>query len=127
MNTTHFLNIDLEIESKEDILILVEELSSKLCKLSYHECNGAYCASFEPHEFEIERIISEYLSAITSLSDEGRRMWEACVKREFNLGFQAGVSPRGYEKFISQNSLKEILSVNGQLGITIYASEPSIT
>src|SRR5688572_17329270 len=101
MNTIHFLNIDLEIESDAEISILVEELSLKLTKLTYHECQGKYRASFEPHKFEIEEIITEYVSVISCLSEDARKIWAACGKREFNFGFQAGTSPKGCEKSVS--------------------------
>jgi len=127
MNATHFLNIDLEIESNTEISLLVEELSLKLTRLTYHECEGKHRASFEAHQTEIEGIITEYVSVIVSLSEAGKRLWENCTKREFNLGFQSGATPKGYEKSISPNALKEIVSVNGQLGITIYAQESSAT
>lgn len=121
MNTTHFLNIDLDIESNTDISLLVDELSVHLSKLSCHECQGIYRASFEPHQHDIENIINEYVSAITSLSANGVNLWEGCSKREFNIGFQSGSHPKAYETAISQEVLKKILSVNGQLSITLYA------
>jgi len=123
MNKTHFLNIDLDIESEKDIAPLVQELSQKLIEMTYHNCEGIYRASFESSKSEMEDIIAAYISAIRELTFEAKCLWDGCIKREFNVGFQAENRPRSYEKSISSRSLSEIASVGGQIGITIYAPE----
>jgi len=120
---THFLNIDLDIESKADISTLVSELEVSLTLMTNHVCEGINRASFESEYSIIEEIIENYVTAISLLGDEAALQWNNCRKREFNLGFQAENSPRSYEKSISAESLSKISSVNGQVGITVYAPE----
>ena len=127
MNNTHFLNIDLDLESTVEISELVDELSTRLTKMTYHNCEGVFRASFETSESDIENSISTYVSAINELSPGSKKCWSQCIKREFNFGYQSEISPRNYESHISQNAIKEIALLNGQIGITIYAPENNFT
>ena len=127
MNKTHFLNIDLDLESEQEISRLVEELSLNLTQMTYHKCEDMYRASFESSESGIEDIIEKYISTIHALTSVASEQWKNCKKREFNVGFQAENTPRGYVQSISSESLSEISSVSGQIGITIYAPESNFT
>ena len=120
MSETHLINIDLEVESKEDIDSLVRELESKLHLMTHHNCHGIIRAGFEASGLGVEEIILSYILAIETLTADAKKQWNKCLTRDFNFGFQAGETPNGYEKQISLGVLESIASVGGQIVITIY-------
>jgi hypothetical protein len=127
MTETHFLNIDLDLESTQPIDELVNILGKSFTKMTYHKCENLWRASFETAESDIESIIDVFFHSITLLAGEPRIQWDNCSKREFNLGFQAENSPRSFVKTISDSSLSKITEIGGTLGVTIYAPERNFT
>ena len=127
MNETHFLNIDLDIESHQDISLLVRELSCCLTLMTHHVCEGINRASFESCESGVEEIVNEFINAVGKLSNEARSSWNSCIKREFNFGYQAEDTPRSFTSLVPTQALNEMVSVNAQVGITIYAPSRNFT
>ena len=120
MSNIEFLNIDLDIESNDNIELLVEELSKRLVVMHNNEINKVHYASFETSFSEENKIINEYVSIIKELSPEAKSLWNSCIKRVFNFGFDSGNKPNSYESRINEKSVKELAEFNGSIYITIY-------
>ncbi len=127
MNETHFLNVDLDIESNENLDELVKELGKNLSIMTHHSNDGINFASFETSGSGIEEIIDMFIVSIEGLNGNSKAIWNSCIKREFNFGFQCGIKPNGYTAEIDPELLTKIINVGGQVGITIYPPENSST
>ena len=120
MSEIHFLNIDLDLESKESLDLLVKELGETLSVMTHHSIDETNYASFETGSSGIKEIIEEYFRVYTGLSDESKVCWSKCSKREFNLGYESGETPNNYQSLIPEESLSKLVSIGGCIGITIY-------
>lgn len=108
-----FLNVDLEIESHEDLQILVDELQ-KNCSVSIHDknLNGNNFAVFSHHSafesFEVNKIICLFCNEIEKLPPKARTIWNQCLKRKFDAGFESGKVPRDFQVDIQNDVLKRV-------------------
>ena len=68
------------------------------------------------------RSITTILGAIESLDETARRLWRESLTRDFNVGYDAGSTPRVVEHEIPAVLLERIAAVGGSLHITIYAA-----
>ena len=120
MKEITFLNIDLDLESKEDLSTLVSEMSARTSVMR-SEWNGTnYCASFETGAQRAEEIIEEYVSIIDGLTAEGLRLWTGCTKREFDFGYDSGETPDDFHSILSAHSISSLARLRGSIAITIY-------
>jgi len=120
MSNIEFLNIDLDIESNDNIQLLVEELGKRLTVMNNNEIKKVHYASFETSYSEENEIINEYVSIISALSSDSKSLWNNCIKRVFNIGYESGKEPSSYESRINENSVKALAEINGSIYITIY-------
>jgi len=120
MSEIHFLNIDLEIESVNDISPLINEWTNRVSIHRNQEINGIYYGSFETACSGVESIIEEYISLINGLSPEAKAVWDNSLKREFDFGYESGTTPNNFHSKISSESITKLASVGGSVVITIY-------
>lgn len=123
--TICFLNVDLEIESQNDLQILVDELA-KHCSLHIHDKNleGNDFASFSHRSafdnYEINRIISLFCDSIENLSPKAREIWDSCFTRKLDAGFESGNSPKNFQSVIRADVVKRVADLSASIAITIY-------
>ena len=120
MSEITFLNIDLEIESKENIAPLVKEFEKHWIVFHFSENEGFYSASFETAEMSTIKIINEYYRVISSLKGNLLDLWSNCLNKRFDIGFDSGESPSSFSYQLDKEVLKKITSVGGTINITIY-------
>ena len=120
MTEIEFLNIDLDIESIEDLSPIIQEWTGKLCLLRYDEYNGIYYASFETGFGQIEDIVCEYVSLIDGLSPQAKAIWDKAIRRDFDFGYESGTCPNNFRSHIKSDSVKELARVGGSIIVTIY-------
>ena len=120
MSNIEFLNIDLDIESNDNIELLVNELGKRMSVMNNNEIDNIYYASFETGYSEENEIINEYVSIVNELSPQAKVLWNNCKKRVFNVGYECGRKPSSYESKINENSIKALAEINGSIYITIY-------
>ena len=120
MNRIQFLNIDLDLESDEDISDLVTEIGTKLIVMRDHTVSGVHHASFETTLSTENEIIAEYSSVISGLTDTSKRLWERCSKRSFDFGYDSGDAPNDFRSVISAESVSKIKEMGAEVAITIY-------
>ena len=120
MSEIKFLNIDLEIESKENIAPLVKEFEKHWVVFHFSENKGLYSASFETAQMSTKEIINEYFKVIDSLNGAVLELWKNCLTRKFDIGFDSGHTPRSFSYELSKEVLNKIISIRGTINITIY-------
>jgi hypothetical protein len=120
MSKIKFLNIDLDIESQDDISLVVKEFSNRLTVMRNNHDEGIYYASFETGYTEENEIIKEYVNVIEGLSLEARETWNNCLKREFDFGYESGDRPNDFHSKISAKSIEILAKVGGSVTVTIY-------
>lgn len=120
MSEIKFLNIDLDIESQDDISPVVKEFSSKLTVMRNDHSKGMYYASFETGYSEENEIIEEYVNIIEGLSPEARAIWNNCLKKEFDFGYEGGDKPNDFRSKIRAKSIELLAKVSGSVTVTIY-------
>jgi len=120
MSQIQFLNIDLDIESSVDISPLITEWGSRVSVHRNEEVNGIYYGSFETCCSGTEEILNEYVSLINGLSSSARLIWDNASKRDFDFGFESGISPNNFHSRIESDHINKLARVGGSVVITIY-------
>lgn len=97
-----YLNTDLDLTSPAPLSELAAALDAGGVRSLYapHADNGAWYAVFETSEqfTEPEPNIAAMLDVIESISAPLRSVWDGCVKREFNIGYDCGNEPWSFTK-----------------------------
>ena len=127
MSAINFLNIDLDIEAKEDASLIVKEFDGRVSVMREGFENGLYHASFETPYSDEDTIIEEYASLINGLSSEAKRLWQKCTKRSFDFGYELGEGSIASQVKISEKSISTLSRLGGSVVITIYPPEPKNT
>lgn len=120
MSEITFLNIDLDIESNEDISSIVSEWGERISVHRHEEIDGIFYGSFETCCSGVEEIIDEYFSLINGLSTDARGVWDRALKRDFDFGYESGSMPNNFHSRVSEASVKKLATVGGSVVITIY-------
>jgi hypothetical protein len=63
------------------------------------------------------------IGLIRGLPRVHRKTWDSARRREFNIGIEAGLEPRGFELRLQQRTLQAISDVGGVVVITVYAPD----
>jgi hypothetical protein len=69
---------------------------------------------------EPEASITEMVSIVESFSEKEFAAWQHCTKREFNIGYDCGPKPWGFNQGLSTELLGRIAAIGASLRITIY-------
>jgi hypothetical protein len=122
---THFLNVDLEIGSRGKLDVLAAELSSRLFELYRGKVGQLDRAHYEISAMTptADVTIRALVRILKKLTPAARRVWNSARVRDFNIGIQAGATPRSAELAIEPKTLQQITALGGRIVITIYAAE----
>lgn len=119
-----YLNTDLDLISQADLTELASQLES-LGVSPLHVTlggDGRWHAIFETdHQHaEPEPNIDKILTAIESLAEPLRAIWNQCDLREFNIGYDCGEEPWSFNQGLSPQLLGRMAAVHASLRITLY-------
>src|SRR5262245_51558751 len=122
---TTFLNVDLDIASREDLAPLVEALAPRLFALHVERIGRQHRArlelSREPRTPDVAiRALSD---AVEALPARHRARWKRATTRELNIGIQAADGPPDVTFPIEAASIAKIAKIGGRLAITVYGSK----
>jgi len=117
-----FLNVDLDLESREPLGRLADALS--LTVMFSARIRGRYVMTLEGSwpTVSLEQTLRRLTKMISSLSGEPRRLWRRATKRSFNIGFACG-SRRGPPFEITATMVKAASTCDGSIEITLYPYE----
>lgn len=123
-----YINTDLNLLAPYDLAPLAEALESHgvLCSLHVGPAqNGLWSASFETSGScsEPDLNIGVMLMAIDALDESSRKLWAACTRREFDIGYQCGDEPREFSHHLSTTILARIAEVGARVVLTLYSVE----
>jgi hypothetical protein len=123
-----YLNTDLDLVAAEDLTAFAAGLEA-LGVLALHvdrREDGLWYATFETDDSceEPEHDIVLMLAAVESLEDSLRGDWRACVVREFNVGYESGDGPWGFNQLVSAETLRRMADAGAGLRVTLYPPAP---
>ena len=121
MLETSFANIDLDIESTQDITPLVEFWGEELIVFRLEQDNGIWFGTFETAEETTEEIVEKYYRLVSDLTPNLRSIWDSASKKVFDIGFNAGLEPHMYQFSVSHEAISKLSSIGGSIAVSIYA------
>ena len=117
----HFLNVDLEIESHQNLQPIVEDFGDEAVTLYSGQAQGHYVATFEaPHTADADSIISYFCALIKTLDADAKALWETAFTKVFDIGYESGTEPRSYRSEIRAETIEQVASLGASLRVTIY-------
>ncbi|NMM40687.1 hypothetical protein [Pseudoalteromonas arctica] len=125
MSEIQFLNVDLELESKQDISLLVADLQKSAVVLHYDKDEYRQLARIESKEdvSSPDKAINHLCELIESCSRNALKQWLSCSKRTFDIGFESGTSPKCFNQALQADTLLRISAIGAGVEITIYPIE----
>ena len=120
----HFVNIDLELKSSDDLQPLVDELDESVFVLYSDKPpnSNEYRTSLEVNDFDIyqsyddktqniggvDAILSAFCDLLENLTRQSQSLWQNCKNREFDIGFQSGNTEKSFHTQIRAETLRRI-------------------
>jgi hypothetical protein len=118
-----FLNVDLVIDSTEDLQLLVDELAENFSIMFNGEWeNGLNRLSLclkDSYEKSANEIVSELCSLVENLSVESKLIWDKSCSKKFDVGFESGSFGR-LETEIRAETVEQIAKLKASVLVTIY-------
>jgi hypothetical protein len=118
-----FLNVDLVIDSSENLQFLVDELADSISVIFNGEWeNGLNRLSIslsKPYGKNADEIVSEFCCLIENLSFESKLIWNKCLSKKFDIGFESGIIER-LETEIRAETVERIAKLKASILVTIY-------
>ncbi|AUM14731.1 hypothetical protein [Ketobacter alkanivorans] len=121
MIRTSFINVDLELYSKEDLSSIASELKGRIYPLTNEYVDDVYNLAFEcsMNDQEPSVVLEKFLALLDQLSDESALLLASCDKKMFDIGYDSGD-----DGFVSNNISNELLRKVTALGfdikVTVY-------
>jgi hypothetical protein len=130
-NTIRYLNTDLDLTSGEDLTALAAAFEGGGVP-PLHVTHGAdvlWYATFETSaQFaEPEPNIAAMLAIVESLARSLRSMWDDCTRREFNIGYDCGNEPWGFNQGLPADLLGRMAAAGASLRVTLYPDREPAT
>lgn len=120
---THFLNVDLDIVCDESLAGLTQAFRSRNVRAINERIEaGHWLVGYEASlvDGSVESCTHFLLDAIAKLPAPMQALWGRCSKRDFNIGFECGAQPWGFESNLSVDTLRRIVAVDASVTITLY-------
>jgi hypothetical protein len=118
----HYLNTDLEIESKDDLSGIVEEFGEDVVVLHHGEIRGYQHACFEivGGRDGADEAINYFCLLVENLSKEVREIWDGCCSRILDIGYESGTASPNYRSEIRASTIRRVGEIGASIVITIY-------
>ena len=125
MPETHFLNVDLDLVSADDLSSLIQEFGDDVIVMNDTWLEGEHHVSFElgaGESIEPDYLIECFYTLVQKLSTPSKLLWKNCKSRVFDLGFESGTTPRSYHAHLSVKTIESLSKIDAQVAITIYGN-----
>ncbi len=126
-DVTEFLNIDLEVFSRESLTPFVEGLGRTVHVLHDGRWGRKHAACVElwasGWKETPEAIIKAMVRLLDRLPRSAKALWNRADRRQFNIGVRAALRPRSFELALGPASLKAISRLNARVVFTVYAPD----
>jgi hypothetical protein len=117
-----YLNTDLEIESKGDVSSIVDAFGDDVLVHHHGEIRNYQHASFSVAggSTDADSAINFFCTLVESLPNEIRKVWDECVTRVFDLGYESGTSPENFCSQIRASTIQRVANIGASVAVTIY-------
>ena len=117
-----YLNTDLDIQSKSDLSGIVEEFGEDVIVLHHCERRGFQHASFESSESsaDADGVINSFCRLVEQMPEEVREIWDGCVSRVFDIGYESGSLPQNFRSEIRASTIQRVAEIGASVVVTIY-------
>jgi hypothetical protein len=123
--TTHFRNVDLDVESREPLDALAAALGKKVSVRFLGPLGprkyAAYVSLSRSDGKTANALTRELCALVTRLPKPARRLWDRARERRFDVGIEAGHTPRSHEVRLEPRTVGLVASLGGSIVITTYA------
>jgi hypothetical protein len=126
MKPPYFLNVDLDIVSKSSLRSLARELGNQVSVMFSGRINGRHCLFLETAGVEVSQdaIIASLCALIEGLSPRNRQVWDAALRKEFDLGYESRLRSQRANRFrIRPSTIRRVAELGASVAVTLY-SEP---
>jgi hypothetical protein len=121
---THFLNVDLDVESRRDLGPILSALGETVVVLYSGSEGRLHRVSLELFGFARyttpETCIARFARLVKRLPTGAQRLWKGATLRRFDIGFQGGTAEATYTTRITANTLRRAAEIGAEIAITIY-------
>ena len=120
---TAFLAVDLDIVSTRSLQPLVDAFGRSVIVNYVGREGRRHTAHLGLGLFRhsADAVIRAWVRRVEKLPPPARRLWDAALAREFNIGIQAGLKPFSHQLRIEAETVRQLARVNGRIGVTTYA------
>jgi hypothetical protein len=122
---TAFLNVDLDISSREDLAPLAAALQPKLIVLHAGRHRNRYHARFElsTQPSSPDLAIRRLVRAIQTLPVRQQGIWRRATTRDFDIGIQSAEEPHCSEFLVAAATVAMVAGVGGRIVVTVYSPD----
>ncbi len=126
-DTTTFLNVDLDVSSREELAPLADALRPQVHALHVGRVGRRYWARFElrGQPGTPDAAIRRLVRAIQRLPARERARWNRAIRRDFNIGIQAAHRPHSSEFPIEAPTVALVGKMGGRVVVTVYGASLS--
>jgi hypothetical protein len=123
---SHFLNVDLQIESSSDLQPLVAALGKRVIVLYVERRKRTYFARLELGIGKLTTnanpTIRGLCALIRALPKAERSLWTTAKKRSFDIGVQAGAA-EGCSIPLDAKTVRDVVELAGEICFTVYGAK----
>ena len=124
-----YLNTDLDLVSADELAPLAAAFESRgLLRLHVSRRDDGLChATFEDGAQHAEPApnVAAMLAVVESLERPMRVVWDGCVVRRLDVGYECGAEPWGFGQELSSGLLARMAALGLSLRITLYPPAPA--
>lgn len=131
--TARYLNTDLDLIAEQDLTLLVQALETSGFYALHAGVgdDGKWYATLEINEAadevlhlrQPELTIVAMLDVIEALDASARALWEACMSKTLDIGYQCGDGARVRNE-LTNATLSRMTALGMVMSITLYRCEP---
>jgi hypothetical protein len=126
---TQFLNVDLEVRSLSPLGGMVQALGDDAFVLHVGRVGRQYAAYLElagsSMSMSADLTIRRLVRLVEALPSRHRQAWNGAVRRDFNIGIEAGLEPRSFALRLRPDTVESVVRVGGAIVVTVYAPDPA--
>jgi hypothetical protein len=117
-NTTHFLNVDLDLDVIEEMDELLDALKPPIV-ISRFGTRAGLELGLQPES--PESAIRGFVALVENLPPRIRTIWNDAKNKIFSIGIQTCATPHSTEFVLSSDALSLIHSISANVAFTVYA------
>ncbi len=122
---SEFLNVDLDVFSRESLAPFVEGLGESFFVLHEGRWGRNYGAILEL-DMRIfkgksaDRLIRRMVDLLNKMPRPARRLWNRAQIKQFNVGIQGGLKPPVFELVVGPDTLRAVAELGARLVVWVY-------